>query len=151
MTSLFLLLLLFGSHGPEVHRYTVKPWVLTVSKDRFTGAVTCTAKTHGATLDGDRLSFDVGRDVEIADADYRLDGGAAQKLSTLSSDSGYRESFHFDPDRDGHLVFFKTADLTGVQRVYVRPAPKAGVARFDVGALPKLLEAQTTFGCVPRP
>ena len=147
MTSLFLALLLFGSHGPEVHRYTVKPWVLTVSRDRFTGAVSCTAKARDAELHGDRLTFDLGRYVEITEADYRLDAGPAQKLSSLRSDGDYRESFHFDPGRDGHLVFFKTADLAGAQRLYVRPANKAAVISFDVAALPKLIEAETGQGC----
>jgi len=147
MTSLFLALLLFGSHGPQVHRYTVKPWVLTVSRDRFTGAVTCTAKARGAQLDGDRLAFDVGRYVEIGEADYRLDAGPAHKLSSLRSDGDYRESFHFDPSRDGHLVFFKTADLAGAQRLYVRPTSKAAVVSFDVAALPKLIEAENGLSC----
>ena len=150
MTSLFLALLLFGSHGPEVHKYTVKPWVLTVSRDRFTGAVSCTAKARGARLDGDRLTFDLGRYVEISEADYRIDSGAAQKLSGLTSDGDYRQSFHFDPSRDGHLVFFKIADLAGAQRLDVRPATKAAVASFDVAALPKLIEAEHSQGC-PAP
>ncbi len=147
MTPLFLALLLFGSHGPEVHRYTVKPWVLTASRDRFTGAVTCTAKARGVRLDGDRLSFDLGRDVAIGEADYRLDGGPALKLSSLASDGEYRESFHFDPSRDGHLIFFKAADLSGVQRLYVRPTHKAAVVSFDVAALPKLIETEAGAGC----
>ncbi len=147
MTALFLALMLFGSQGPQLHRYTVKPWVLTVSRDRFTGAVTCTAKARGALLEGDRLAFDLGRSVEIGEADYRLDGAPAKKLSALASDSDYRESFHFDPNRDGRLAFFTTGDLAGVQRLHVRAADKAGVASFDLAALPKLLEAERTLGC----
>jgi hypothetical protein len=147
MTSLLLALLLFGSHGPEIHRYGVKPWTLTVSRDRFTGAVTCTAKARGARLDGDLLTFDTGRYVEIAEAVYRLDGGPALKLSALASDGDRRESFHFDPNRDGRLVFFKASDLGGVQRLYVRPDGKAGVVTFDLAALPKLLETEKGAGC----
>lgn len=147
MTSLLLALLLFGSHGPEVHHHKVRPWLLTVSRDRFTGAVTCTAKAPGARLDGDRLTFDVGRHVEVAEAVYRLDGGPALKLSALMSDGDYRESFHFDPDRDGQRVYFKASDLAGARRLYVRADGKGEVASFDVAALAKLIEVEKASGC----
>jgi len=147
MTSLLLALFLFGPHGVQTHSYSIKPWVLKVSLDRFTGAVTCSAKTRGAKLDGARLSFDVGRYVDVNEAEYRLDAGAAHKLLSLTSDSGYRESFHFDPDRDSHLVFFKVEDLAGAQRLYVRPSNRGAVASFDVAALPRLIEAEKGLRC----
>ncbi len=147
MTTLFLALLLFGSQGLELHTYSVKPWVLTVSRDRFSGAVTCTAKARDARIDGDRFTFDLGRYVEIGEAEYRIDDGPAHRLSSLPSDAGYRESFHFDPGRDGHLVFFSSADLAGAKRLYVRPSARSAVVGFDLAALPKLRDAEASLGC----
>ena len=147
MTALMFALFLFGSHGPKVQRYSVKPWVLTVTQDRFTGAKTCTAKARGVRLDGERLTFDLGRYVENTEAVYRLDDGAAQKLSALPSDAGYRESFHFDPARDGHLAFFAVADVAGVHKLSIRAADKGPVASFDLSALPKLLDGEKGAGC----
>lgn len=147
MTALMFALLLFGSHGPEVQRYSVKPWVFTVRQDRFTGAKTCTAKARGVRLDGDRLTFDLGHYVENAEAVYRLDDGAAQKLSALPSDAVYRESFHFDPGKDGHLAFFSLADVAGVRKLSIRSADHRPVSSFDLSALPKLLDGEKGAGC----
>ena len=147
MVSMLAALLFFGSPKSEVQHFTIKPWVVTVTHDKFTGAAVCSARARGLRLDGDRLSLDVGREVEATEAVYRMDAGPAQKLSSLVSDGDYRESFHFDPERDARLVFLKTSDVAGVQKVFVRPDSRHGVASFDLAALPKVIAAEKGAGC----
>jgi hypothetical protein len=147
MVPMLAALLFFGSDKPQVQRYAIKPWVVTVSHDKFTGAASCSAQAPHVRLVGERLIFDTGREVEPTEAAYRMDSGPAQRLSALTSDGGYRESFAFDPERDAREVFFNISDLAGVQKVYVRPDGRRAVATLDLAVLPKVIETEKNAGC----
>ena len=125
-------------------------WRLTVSRDRFDGAVSCRIWRHAATYAPGVVVLHLGPNADTSRAEYRIDDGAPwAALHTLEAlGSPQVPNLHtqvFNPS--GGDVLVPEAQVVGAHEVEVRPEPKYPVVYFHVDGLAKTLADARNSGC----
>ena len=148
--STILAFALFGQpHQVEAKRVAVKPLTLIVSRDRFTGKVSCVAKGRGLIVQDGVAVFDLGARVDTARAAYKLDRGQAQTtLAPLPRglDQALIDRTPLENPSNG-LVALPVSALTGAGRVDIRANPNTAPVGFDTAVFKRVLDAEAAQGC----
>jgi hypothetical protein len=153
IASMLAAMSLFGFGRPaqvETQRVNLRPWTLLVSKDRFTGAVTCLAQGRHMSIQDDVVLFDLGPRQDTAAAVYKLDGGAARKtLASVPAGMLPRAVLDRTPldNPSNGLVALPLASVSGVRRVDIRANARTQPVGFDLSGVPALLKAEAAHGC----
>ena len=161
MIAILLTSLLFGLHTSSVQtrHVAVRPWTIKVRSDSFTGAVTCSARSHDVIVNGPLAVFQLGADVDATSAIYRLDLGAGRPARGSNFDEALASNLARKPrltNASGGRLGVPSSELLGVKRVDIRTSPSAPVRTFDVSGLGRVRDAELAAGCqdavgVPQP
>jgi hypothetical protein len=153
MIAAMLAVSLFGFGRPaqvETQRVNLRPWTLVVSKDRFTGAVTCLAQGRHMMIQDGVVLFDLGARQDTSGAVYKLDGGAARAtLASVPAGMLPRAVIDRTPldNPSNGLVALPLASFDGVRRVDIRANARSQPVGFDMTGVPALLKAEAAHGC----
>jgi hypothetical protein len=126
----------------EAKQFNIQGWQVTVSRDRFTGSVTCRATDRGMSLSSDAIVFKFGRHVDTSKAFYRLDLGPAYAVA----DQPVEIDAPLENPSAG-AVALPVALLAGVTRVDIRPNALSPSQSFDVKSVPAVLQFEREHAC----
>jgi hypothetical protein len=131
-------------------RFDVQGWRITVSQDRFTGAVACRAVHRGMSLSANTLVFRFGRNVDTSKAVYRLDLGPAYSVVDQPADEDVRHMVEVEAplgNPSAGFVALPVSQLAGVRRVDIRANVKSAPQSFDVSGLTAALQLEAAQAC----
>jgi hypothetical protein len=134
----------------EAKQFNIQGWQVTVSRDRFTGSVTCRATDRGMGLSSDAIVFKFGRHVDTSKAFYRLDLGPAYAVADQPVNQELRHIVEIDAPLENPsagAVALPVALLAGVTRVDIRPNALSPSQSFDVKSVPAVLQFEREHAC----
>ncbi len=150
--SILVLALLGGHGGPFADsRVVTKPagWTLAVVTDRFTGKLSCSLERRHVRVVGNWATLELGKYVDTENAEVRLDDKAARSVHVFARPFVDPNDTSRDAilNPSGGRVVLPVADLAGARTAWVRPTPRAHVARFDLTGLSAAVAAAHKAGC----
>jgi hypothetical protein len=139
---------LFGGHPDQtVEHARVMGWNLEVNQDSFAGTTACSIRKSAMTYRHGVVTFQFGRHVNTALAQFRVDDGPARDASSVSiaaAGLGARlTGRNLDNPSDG-AVNIPAAELSGARQVSIRTDNRAGHRVFDLSGLSEALDAAKT-------
>jgi hypothetical protein len=140
-----------GPQGPiEEQRLDLQGWRITVSQDRFTGAVSCRAARRDMSLTATAVVFRFGRHVDTSKAVYRLDEGPAYAVADEPVNQDLRHIAEVGAPLENPsagFVALPVARLASIKRVDIRPNIKSPPQSFDVSGVPAVLRLEQAKSC----
>ncbi len=141
-----------GHHRPQVtrHRYVTGGWLLTVGRDHFTDALTCSLKTRTMRYRSETVIFHLGRGLETTHAVYKIDDGPAAPVSDAFHEveaHGFFPRRGWVDDPAGGDVALPVSYLRDADRVSIRASTRMAPAEFKVNRLDDALDRARAEGC----
>lgn len=140
-----------GAQDVQRQHQRIGAWTLTVTHERFAGAVKCRLTTNRVGYERQALVMRLPAQVNTASALYRIDDGDPRPAA---GDAMELASLGFALTRDdldnpsGGLVRVPARLLAEASRVGVQTRPGGPVFRFKVAGLQAALDAARAAGCV---
>jgi hypothetical protein len=140
-----------GPHTSDRVR-RIETWRLVVHQERFSGETICVLRTHDAYFERGVVMFKLPARENVADALFRIDGGAARSIRDNDLDIAkaglpvYQDGK--DP-RDPGLARVPAPLLQGARVVQFQVRLGGRAYRFDVRGLDAALAVAMASGCQP--
>jgi hypothetical protein len=131
-------------------RYALAGWRISVNRDTFTAAVSCSLSGPEMRFKAGTLIFSLGKGVETTHAVYRLDGGAPAPVSaTFREDAanGFFPERGWIDDPAGGEVALPASRLKGVKRLWIRASPDYLPRYFNISRFGEALAGAKAAGC----
>jgi hypothetical protein len=153
MILAIVLLTWWAAHSPqtvtEVHGHA-KGWRYDLVNDRFAGGESCKLSRGGIDISRGFATFNLGKDVDTADALYRVDNGPVKPWRTLAprlvaAGVKIQDDSVANPSRG--QVILPLADIIAGREVDIRPAGRKNPRRFKLVALAPAVDLAALRGC----
>lgn len=153
MILAILLLTWWTAHSPqtvtEVHG-RAKGWHYDHVKDRFAGGESCTLRRGDIEISRGFATFSLGRDVDTADAQYRVDNGPVKPWRTLAprlvaAGVKIQDDSLTNPSRG--QVILPLDDIIAGREVDIRPAGRGNPRRFKLISMAPAVDLAALRGC----
>jgi len=140
----------FGDEIAEKRYRPARGWTLVVEKDRFSGDVQCRGLGRGMTYKDGVLTFHMGRSVNTAQAEFRLDQGPAKAAGDFAVEAAGRgAAFRTDNllNPSGGLVHLPIETVRPATTVSIRADRDRRARTYRLRGLERTLEAAKAQGC----
>jgi hypothetical protein len=139
-----------GPGDRQVRHYRVAGWRLEVGRDRFAGQVACTFQKPGVTYDHGVYTFRFARDVDTANALFRIDNAPPRGVGSVAVEAaglGARFNGPSLTNPSNGEVHIPASAVGEARRVSIEPNRRIAHRTFDVTGLSRAIEAAKARGC----
>jgi hypothetical protein len=153
MIFAIVLLTWMTPHSPQtvtaIHG-VAKGWRYDLVRDRFAGGESCRMRRGPIALAGGFATFSLGKQVDTADAQFRIDNGPVKPWRTLAprlvaAGLTIQDDSLANPSRG--QVILPLADIIAGREVDIRPAGRQNPQRFRLTSLAPAVDLAALRGC----
>lgn len=153
MILAIVLLTWWAAHSPQSvteHRGQAQGWRYDAVKDSFAGGASCKLRRGEIEISHGFATFNLGKEVDTADALYRIDEGPVKPWRALIPRlvaAGLKVQDDSLANPSGGQLILPLADIVAAREVDIRPASQRNPRRFRLIALAPAIDLAALRGC----